>query len=268
MPELLHVGSLIVDDVEDRSTVRRGGPACHVVHGEPIAINAGTAAYFLSEYPMMSAELSAEKKLRIYSLFFEAMRAGHAGQALDLSGVDAFVPAAVESGDVRALEQRVLAAHRLKTAVPVGALARMGAIAGDGTKEQIDGLGSFFEATGLAFQIVDDVLNLSGFRSKLKTRGEDISHGKVTLPIVKALALLPPAKRAWLWERLRMKSTDAEVVAAVTGELEECGALQACNTQARDLVEAAWERLDPLVEDSIPKVMLRAFSWYVLDRQY
>jgi hypothetical protein len=54
----------------------------------------------------------------------------------------------------------------------------------------------------------------------------------------------------------------------VTGVLEECGALQACNVQARALIEAAWERLDPLVEDSIPKVMLRAFSWYVLDRQY
>jgi len=268
MPEMLHVGSLIVDDVEDRSTVRRGGPTCHVVHGEPIAINAGTAAYFLTEYPMMSAELSAENKLRIYSLFFEAMRAGHAGQALDLSGVDAFVPAVVASGEVRSLEQRVLAVHRLKTAAPVGALARMGAIAGGGTKEQIEGLGSFFEATGLAFQIVDDVLNLRGFRRKLKTRGEDISHGKVTLPVVKAMGLLPPAKRAWLWERLRMKSSDADLVAEVTGVIEECGALQACDAQARSLIEAAWGRLDTLVEDSMPKVMLRAFSWYVLDRQY
>ena len=268
MPELLHVGSLIVDDVEDRSTVRRGGPSCHVVHGEPIAINAGTAAYFLTEYPMMSADLSAENKLRIYSLFFEAMRAGHAGQALDLSGVDPFVPAVVQTGDARSLEQRVLAVHRLKTAAPVGALAKMGAIAGGGTKEQIDGLGSFFEATGLAFQIVDDVLNVRGFRRDLKARGEDISHGKVTLPIVKAMAVLPPAKRAWLWERLRMRSHDSDHVAAVTGVLEECGALQACNAQARALIEAAWERLDPLVEDSIPKVMLRAFSWYVLDRQY
>ena len=268
MPELLHVGSLIVDDVEDRSTVRRGGPTCHAAHGEPIAINAGTAAYFLTEYPMMSAELSAENKLRIYALFFEAMRAGHAGQALDLSGVDALVPAVVASGDVLSLERRVLAVHRLKTAAPVGALARMGAIAGGGTKEQIEGLGSFFEATGLAFQIVDDELNLRGFPRKLKTRGEDISHGKVTLPIVKAMALLAPAKRAWLWERLRMKSSDADLVAAVIGVIEECGALQACDTQARSLIEAAWQRLDPLVEDSMPKVMLRAFSWYVLDRQY
>jgi len=239
-----------------------------VAHGEPIAINAGTAAYFLTEYPMMSAELSAEDKLRIYALYFEAMRAGHAGQALDLSGIDAFVPAVVASGDVRSLEQRVLAVHRLKTAAPVGALARMGAIAGGGTKEQIEGLGSFFEATGLAFQIVDDVLNLRGFRRNLKTRGEDISHGKVTLPVVKAMALLPPAGRAWLWERLCMKSDDSGLVAEVTGVIEECGALRACDTQARSLIEAAWERLGPLVEDSIPKVMLRAFSWYVLDRQY
>ncbi len=44
MPELLHVGSLIVDDVQDRSSVRRGGPACHVIYGEPVAINAGTSS--------------------------------------------------------------------------------------------------------------------------------------------------------------------------------------------------------------------------------
>ena len=50
MPELMHVGSLIIDDVQDRSTVRRGGPTCHVVHGEPIAINSGTAAYFLTQH--------------------------------------------------------------------------------------------------------------------------------------------------------------------------------------------------------------------------
>ena len=50
MPELMHVGSLIVDDVQDKSTVRRGGPRCHVMHGEPIAINAGTAAYFMTQH--------------------------------------------------------------------------------------------------------------------------------------------------------------------------------------------------------------------------
>jgi geranylgeranyl pyrophosphate synthase len=268
MPEMLHVGSLIVDDVEDHSLVRRGGPACHVVYGEPIALNAGTAAYFLAEYPIRTVEMPAEKKLRLYGLFFRAMRAGHAGQALDLSGLDAYVPVVLESGQTHELERRVLAIHRLKTAVPAGILARMGAIAGDGSPAQVEGLGRFFEALGLAFQIIDDVLNLRGFKGMLKTRGEDISQGKVTLPVVKAFGVLPAEKRAWIWERLRAKTEDPAIVGEVIGRLEECGALQACDAQAKDLVESAWAELQPLIEDSISKVMLRAFSFYVLDRQY
>ena len=49
MPELMHVGSLIVDDVEDKSVVRRGGPTAHMLYGEAQAINSGTAAYFIAQ---------------------------------------------------------------------------------------------------------------------------------------------------------------------------------------------------------------------------
>jgi hypothetical protein len=50
--------------------------------------------------------------------------------------------------------------------------------------------------------------------------------------------------------------------------LEEVGAIDACVVQARDVVEAAWKRLDPLIEDSQYKVTFRAFGWYVLERHY
>jgi len=171
MPELMHVGSLIIDDVQDRSTVRRGGPTCHVTHGEPIAINAGTAAYFLTQHLLHSDELDSDQKLRIYDLYFAAMRAGHAGQAIDLGGMGPLMPAAVATGDCATLQARILACHRLKTAAPAGCLARMGAVAGGGSKEQIAAVGEFFEAVGLAFQIMDDVLNLRGFKGNLKQRG-------------------------------------------------------------------------------------------------
>ena len=177
MPELMHVGSLIIDDVQDQSTVRRGGPTCHVVHGEPIAINAGTAAYFLTQHQLQSDHLSADQKLRIYDLYFAAMRAGHAGQAIDLGGMASLMPDVVATGESAALEARILACHRLKTAAPAGCLARMGAVAGGGTDEQIAAVGEFFEAVGLAFQIMDDVLNLRGFKGNLKQRGEDIANG-------------------------------------------------------------------------------------------
>jgi geranylgeranyl pyrophosphate synthase len=268
MPELLHVGSLIVDDVQDKSEVRRGGPACHVLHGEPKAINAGTAAYFLSQHMLAHSDVSAPAKLRLYDLYFEAMRAGHAGQALDLDGLDGLVPAAVESGDARALESRILATHRLKTAAPAAALARMGAVAGGGSAAQIEAVGGFFEALGLAFQIVDDVLNLRGFRGNLKSRAEDLANGTVTLPVAKALSLLPREGRDRLWATLQARTRDPIVLSAAVEELETCGAIEACAAQARELVEAAWARSAPLLDDSLYKVMLRAFGWYVLERHY
>lgn len=269
MPELMHVGSLIVDDVQDKSTIRRGGPTCHEVHGEALAINAGTSAYFMGQRLLQGTQVSNAEKLRLYDLYFEALRAGHAGQAYDIDGVDAFVPHAVETGDVAVLEQKVLAIHRLKTAAPAGALSRMGAIVGGGTEEQVEGLGRYFEALGVAFQIVDDVLNLRGFKNDLKMKGEDIAHGKVTLPVAKAFARLDDrADRAWVWEQVQSKPQDPADIAKVIAKLESCGAVEACSEEARERIEAAWLAVEPLLEDSIVKLMLRAFGGYVLERHY
>ncbi|PIE19109.1 MAG: hypothetical protein CSA66_03055 [Proteobacteria bacterium] len=268
MPELMHVGSLIVDDVQDGSTVRRGGPTCHTVHGDAIAINAGTSCYFMGQHMLQGTQVSDADKLRLYNLYFEALRAGHAGQAADIRGLDEYMPKAVESGQSDEIEGRLLAVHRLKTAAPAGSLARMGAIVGAGTEAQVEGLGRYFESVGLAFQIVDDVLNLRGFERGLKQCGEDIAHGKVTLPTVKAMSRLPHDDRVWIWETIRSKPQDQAVIDAVIAKLEGCGAIDACAQQAEELIESAWARLQPLVEDSIVKIMLRSFGWYVLQRHY
>jgi geranylgeranyl pyrophosphate synthase/predicted secreted hydrolase len=268
MPELMHVGSLIVDDVQDKSTVRRGGKTCHMIYGEPIAINAGTAAYFMGQQLLIGPDLSPADKLRLYDLYFEALRAGHAGQAFDLDGLYDDVPIAVETGDSQQLERRILAIHRLKTAAPAGALSRMGAVVGGGSEEQIEALGSYFEAVGLAFQVIDDVLNLRGFQGQLKSRGEDISHGKVTMPMAKAFARMSSQDRQWLWKTLQEKPTDERILAKFIEKVEVCGALDACVEQAKTMVNDAWELMDPLVEDSLAKLMLRGFGWYVLERHY
>jgi len=267
-PEFMHVGSLIVDDVQDRSDIRRGGPTAHLKYGEAISINAGTAAYFMGERMLRRSLVSDTAKLQLYDLYFEALREGHAGQAIDLDGLEAFVPAALDSGDVRSLEQKVVAIHRLKTAAPASALSRMGAIAGGGSAVQVEAIGRYFDALGLAFQIVDDVLNLRGFKGDLKKTGEDIAHGKVTMPVARALGALGDADRRRLWFLVSMKSADVAVVGEAIALIEKCGALDGCMAEAQRLVEAAWTELTPLVDDSLAKVMLRAFGWYVLERHY
>ncbi len=267
-PELLHTGSLIIDDVQDRSEIRRGGATCHAVHGEAIAINAGNAAYFLGQVLLLDNRISKELKLKVYELYFETMRAAHAGQSIDISGFYHLMPDVVHTGNSKDLEKKVLTVHRLKSAVPASMLAQLGAIKGNGTEEQIDGLGNFFEALGLAFQIIDDVLNLRGFKGDLKDKGEDITAGKITIPVAKAMGLLSYEHRKYVWETVSSKPSDKKIVGEVIALLESCGALDACEQQAEDLIEAAWKKIDGILPDSDVKMRLRAFSWYVLQRHY
>jgi geranylgeranyl pyrophosphate synthase/predicted secreted hydrolase len=269
--EILHTGSLIVDDVEDRSVVRRGGPAAHVIFGEALSINSGSAAYFMGQGLGTDSERkepTAEEKLKVYDLYFEGMRAAHAGQALDIAGVNDLLEAVEESGDTRTLEAHILGVHRLKTGAPCGGLARMGVVAGRGTKAQEEGLGRFFENLGIAFQIVDDVLNLRGFEGKLKNVGEDLTEGKATLPVAKALGRLDPHSRTEFLGKLRSKPHDPEILHDMISTLDRVHALDDCLEQARALIEESWAEVEPLLPDSVAKVMLRAFGWYVIERQY
>jgi geranylgeranyl pyrophosphate synthase len=238
------------------------------MYGDALALNAGTAAYFMGERLLNRSLVDDAAKLKLYDLYFEALREGHAGQAIDIDGLAMFVPAALDSGDLQRLEERVLAIHRLKTAAPAAALARMGGIAGGGTAAQVEAVGNYFEAMGLAFQMIDDVLNLRGFKGDLKQKGEDLSQGKVTLPVVKAFARLDVKARWNLWHLISSRPQDPEVVGSAIASIEACGALDACEQQAKDLVNSAWEQLDPVVPDSLAKMMLRAFGWYVLERHY
>jgi geranylgeranyl pyrophosphate synthase len=204
----------------------------------------------------------------VYETYFEAMRAAHAGQALDIDTMARMMPSVVESGDGELLQQRVLAVHRLKSAVPPGSLARMATRIGGGTDAQAEALGGLFEAYGLAFQIIDDVLNLRGFEENRKQRGEDVTQGKVTAPIAKAMGRLSLAERRRLWALLSSKPTERAVIQDVIATVDGCGALDACEEHARQLIEDAWRTVDPLVADSQYKVRLRAFGWFVLDRHY
>lgn len=270
LPEVMHVGSLIVDDIQDESETRRGGPSCHRVHGNAIAINAGTAAYFLTLYSLqqMTPSMTAQTKLRMYETYMLTLRAGHAGQAFDIRGLDYMMDDVVESGDGKLLEERVLCTHRLKSAVPAGNLARMGALTGEATDEQIEALGHYMEMIGLAFQIVDDVLNLRGFEGKTKKRAEDINAGKITFPVAKAMQVLDKPQRKRLWDIIKSKPDDQKIVDEAVEIMEKCGAIQAASDQASALVEEAWGRLDNVIEDSFYKMLLRSFGWYVLDRHY
>jgi geranylgeranyl pyrophosphate synthase/predicted secreted hydrolase len=268
LPELLHVGSLIVDDVQDRSELRRGGPACHVLYGEPLAINAGCAAYFIAELPLLDALLPEPTRRLVYEEYFAALRAAHVGQALDISSLARHIPAALEAEDASFLERHLHALHRLKSGAPPAALARCAVQIAGGDRAQYLAAGALFEAYGLAFQIVDDVLNVRGFQHGGKTRAEDLREGKCTAPIARALCLLKSPQRRELWHRVESKPQEDHELLALCDTLEQIGALESCMNQAREIIERAWSAFDPTVPASLAKMRLRAFGSFILDRHY
>ena len=196
------------------------------------------------------------------------MRAAHSGQALDLLGCERMLAVAAQTGDGQPLERHLRAVYRLKSAAPASGLGRVGAVVGGGSPAQVAGLGAYLDCLGVAFQIVDDVLNLRGFENDLKSVGEDISQGKVTMPVAKAMSRLSSAGRQELLQLMNARSADRDIIGVAIRLIEGCGALDACEQEARELVETGWAKLDPLLPDTHVKAKMRAFGWYLLDRHY
>jgi len=266
LPEVLHVGSLIIDDVQDGSTVRRGGPACHMVHGVPIAINAACTAYFVVQRLIQATP--EEIRAGLYEEYVSLLRAAHVGQGLDLLGVGAESRSIADGGDGEALVQLILHTHRLKSGIAFRGCARMGARLGRATPAQRSALGEFFLATGTAFQIIDDVLNLEGFSGGQKERGEDLRHGKVTLPVAVLLRGAAPPERAPLLRLLEEARYDERARSRALERIAESGALSECRDSARGMIDASRAALRAALPASPVLDRIEAFSVRLLERVY
>ncbi|GAB2842471.1 hypothetical protein GCM10022221_47060 [Actinocorallia aurea] len=274
--EILHTGNLVVDDVEDRSPTRRGVPSVHTVFGDATAVNSGTAAYFVLDRVLRDV-LPDDDRLhrRVYRRYLRVMRAGHAGQALDIAGHRAAMDAAVESGDAAALLRRIRTVHLLKTATPVRGLAEIGALIAGADADRLHALGAYFEAVGLAYQISDDVMDLRGLtapgrdgtRVATKHAAEDLRAGKVTMPLAHAVALIPRARMRAIWHTVRDGAADTAAIRETAAELHAHGAVQACTEEARALVEEAWAPLQPLLPYTRHAVLIRALGSYAARRE-
>lgn len=177
--ELIHTYSLIHDDLPalDNDDLRRGRPTCHKVFGEAMAILAGDSLLTLAFEVL--ARLNAGAEVRIGLVRELATAAGTdggmiGGQVHDLEGEGKHPTA----GLLRSI-------HRAKTGALLRASLRMGAIYAGADQQQLAALSRFGEHAGLAFQIVDDLLDVEQPSEKLgKTAGKDAQQKKITFPSV------------------------------------------------------------------------------------
>ncbi|KAK7196465.1 polyprenyl synthase [Novymonas esmeraldas] len=266
--ELLHVGSLIIDDIQDNSVVRRGGKCVHLEYGVATAINAGTACYFMAPRAARIQDLPPEKATRIYQLYFDVLMAGHAGQGLDIYGLGYLMPKAVETGDASALFDALDAIHTYKTGGAAATLCAMACVLCDAPPAVSEAVERFGLILGLAFQIVDDALNIRGFEGDLKEAAEDIKDGKITYPIAVAMGRLDIEKRQALWEILQKPTKEIADIQHAVALVVSTDASKECLLIARQRLQETWDALDPLLEDSFPKLVMRTFCAFLVDRTY
>jgi geranylgeranyl diphosphate synthase type II len=178
--EMIHTYSLIHDDLPalDNDDYRRGKPTCHKVFGEAMAILAGDALFTLAIQTLsVIEELAPERRVRlIRELSFASGTVDGmiGGQVTDIEG-ERQTPTAE-------LLDRI---HRAKTGALLRASVRMGGICAGASEMQIEALSRYGEHAGLAFQIVDDVLDVEESSEALgKTAGKDAAQGKITFPAV------------------------------------------------------------------------------------
>jgi geranylgeranyl pyrophosphate synthase len=163
--ELIHAGSLIVDDIEDDSRVRRGMPALHVRYGLPLALNAGNWLYFWPFQLIKDLGLPRDATLAVYESYHRTLLRAHFGQAMDIgTRVDRLAQNRV--GEV------CLASLTLKTGALMGfAMVLGGSIAGTGEATTCV-LDAFGRDLGVVLQMFDDLGNVTGVREP-KKRYED-----------------------------------------------------------------------------------------------
>ena len=197
--EMLHTYSLIHDDLPalDNDDLRRGRPTCHKVFGEAIAILAGDALQTQAYEVLANLQCSPEGRVKVIAEVAKSTGTVNGmigGQVVDLEA-ERLKP------DAETLEY----IHRSKTAALITASLVSGGIYGGANAEQVGSLRDFGQAIGLAFQIVDDILDVTKSSEQLgKTAGKDIASEKATYPALfgldesrnKAAKLLASANRA------------------------------------------------------------------------
>lgn len=265
IPEVIHNGTLMIDDIEDSSELRRGKPCTYRTFGTDIAINAGNAMYFL---PLLSVienkdKITQERKNRLYEIFIQEMVNLSFGQAMDI----AWHRGMANADNIT--EENYLQMCAYKTGTLARMAARMAAVLAGAGEDLTEKLGRFAEAIGIAFQMQDDVLDLTSgeFAEKKGARGMDITEGKRTLMIIHALKKATTKDKKRLIEILNMHTNDQKLRDEAIDIMKNYDSIEYTKQYAKKLVKESWSEVDKLLTASDAKEKLRAFAAYLIERK-
>jgi geranylgeranyl diphosphate synthase type I len=264
IPEVIHNGTLIIDDIEDASDLRRGKPCTYKIYGEDIAVNAGNTMYYLPLLPLLEkrAQIKPEKLRDIYEVYVQEMINLSMGQAMDIAWHRG-IANADELG-----EEDYLQMCAYKTGTLARMAAELAAVLAGASKELVEKLGRFAESIGVAFQMQDDVLDLIGkeFAEKKGGRGQDITEGKRTLMVIHTLTIASNADKGRLIQILNMHTSNQALRNEAVFIMQKYNAIEYVRQMSAQIVEESWKEAERLLQASEAKEKLKAFAEFLIRR--
>lgn len=243
--EGIHTASLIHDDIEDNSDLRRGKPTAHIAYGLDTALNAGSWLYFQALEVLEGYHAPSDIKLDLYTAAISRIRALHEGQALDIYWHN--------TADFFPSQQDYIRMIRLKTGELAALAAYIGMRSAEKPHEQAQTFASLFSNAGVAFQILDDVKNISKGNAG-KKRGDDIVEGKKSFPVLLHIEKHPEdtVRFTAYFKKAQKEGIVSPAVGQAITLLHESGSISEAEKQGKDMLDA---------------VLSRVAAWYGRDAQ-
>lgn len=251
--EFIHTATLLHDDVVDGSGLRRGKKTANILWGNKEAILVGDYL-FAKSFTLMSEANS----LKIYNTLSEASVVIAEGEVLQLEKPQAI-------GQAEEWYEQVI---RAKTAELFSAACRVGAMVAERPEEEVQALADYGTYLGLAFQMIDDVMDYASDDARLgKAKGDDFAEAKLTLPVILAYQKANAAQRADFDRWFLQKESAANEFTKAASYITELGALEQTVSQAKAFVNKAAESLDVFSTHPVKQALLNVLD-FVVERKY
>ena len=229
--EFIHTATLLHDDVVDESDLRRGRPTSNAAFGNAASVLVGDFLYSRAFQMMVEAG-----SMRVMRILADATNRIAEGEVLQLLNVH----------DPTVDEARYLGVVERKTATLFEAAARIGAILADADPATEDACARYGASIGIAFQIIDDVLDYDGSAQSIGKRvGDDLREGKPTLPVIHALRAASPGQRIQVENAIRDGCGDFTQIAQIVHQHGSIDYARRCARMQSDVAADAAASLPP-----------------------
>jgi len=251
--ECIHAASLLHDDVIDNASVRRGKKAANKVWGIPAAVLVGD--FLFSKSSRIAAEKTHAEFLRVLA---ETAAMMSEGQILEY----------INAHNWGMTKKEYVEIISSKTAALMSAACSCGAIVAGASKDDIQSLRDFGLNMGIAFQIVDDILDYSStVETTGKSMGSDLREGKITLPLIYTIAYLEREERKGLEDLFKNGKASERDYVRITELVRNNGAIGQCRVDAQEYANLA-ERCLSVFPDSAEKESLLRLNQFVVNRNH